>query len=180
MRKCTVYPNPENLQQCKESFKLLYYEAESDFANQMRPTWDSSTYTHVDVVAADETFTSSADSVVNTEIRSVPVTKEGVYFAFHDEGACTSLLSIRIYYILCPSTTVNFAIFPDTSSATDSIAVVEAKGECVEHAAEEAPPSYLCQADGLWYFQTGGCKCLPSFEPVSDYACAGKHGVLFF
>ena len=56
MRKCNEYPDPQKLQQCKESFKLLYYEAESDFANAMMPTWDTATYRHVDVIAADQTF----------------------------------------------------------------------------------------------------------------------------
>jgi len=53
-RKCTKYPDPGRLQQCKESFKLLYYEAESDFANSMMPTWDEETYRHVDVIAANK------------------------------------------------------------------------------------------------------------------------------
>ena len=56
MRTCQMFPDPENLHQCRESFKLYYYEAESDFANSMMPTWDTETYSHVDVVAADQTF----------------------------------------------------------------------------------------------------------------------------
>ena len=61
MRKCTKYPDPGRLQQCKESFKLLYYEAESDFANAMMPTWDEDTYRHVDVIAANRVFSDIND-----------------------------------------------------------------------------------------------------------------------
>jgi len=52
-RECTKYPDPGRLQQCRESFKLLRYDAESDFANAMMPTWDEATYAYVDVIAAD-------------------------------------------------------------------------------------------------------------------------------
>jgi len=70
MRKCTKYPNPGRLQQCKESFKLLYYEAESDFANAMMPTWDEETYRHVDVVAANKVFVDlNQTALINTETR---------------------------------------------------------------------------------------------------------------
>ena len=54
--QCEVYPNPENVQQCRESFKLLYYAADSDIANERRPSWDAVTYRHLDAVAADSTF----------------------------------------------------------------------------------------------------------------------------
>ena len=48
--------------QGKESFKLLYYEAEGDFANAMMPTWDEDTYRHVDVIAADKVDLSNSIS----------------------------------------------------------------------------------------------------------------------
>ncbi len=175
MRKCTKYPDPALLQQCKESFKLYYYEAESDFANEMMPTWDIETYSHVDVVAADHTFDDTSDAFINTEIRSISITRQGVYFAFHDTGACTTLLSIRIYYKLCPNVTFNFATFPDTMTGQDVSSIVQQNGVCVNHAAIERPPSYLCKADGTWYFLSGGCKCMPGYERDSgDTNCSGK------
>jgi len=54
----------------------------------------------VDVIAADEgRFTNNNEVIINTETRSVPVTKKGVYFAFRDQGACLSLLAVKIYYL---------------------------------------------------------------------------------
>jgi hypothetical protein len=64
---------------------LLYYEADSDFANQMRPSWDENAYRHIDVIAADKVFADINDPVVNSETRSVAVTMNGVYFAFYDQ-----------------------------------------------------------------------------------------------
>ena len=34
--------------------------------------------------------------IINTETRSVEVNKKGVYFAFRDQGACLSLLAIKV------------------------------------------------------------------------------------
>jgi len=63
----------------------LYYEAESDLANAMRPSWDEQTYRHVDVIAADRVFADINDAVVNAETRSISVTQRGLYFAFYDQ-----------------------------------------------------------------------------------------------
>ena len=180
MRTCQMFPDPENLHQCRESFKLYYYEAESDFANSMMPTWDTETYSHVDVVAADQTFESIDEAVTNVEVRSVPITRRGVYFAFHDEGACTALLSIRIYYIMCEAVIVSLAVFPNTTSGPEMTSIVQEEGRCVPHAAIEHRPSYLCKADGTWYYPSGGCKCMPGYEPQGDKKCTGKSLVIFF
>lgn len=174
MRKCTKYPEPEQLQQCKESIQLYYYEAESDFANEMMPTWDTETYNHIDVVAADQTFTSRDDVVVNTEVRSVNLNRRGVYFALRDVGACISLMSFRVYYIMCPSVTLNFANFPNTTAGPQMTSIVQKYGTCINHAAIEMRPSYLCKADGTWYLLTGGCKCMPGYQPESNQTCSGR------
>ena len=176
MRKCTKFPEPGRLQQCKESFKLLYYEAESDFANYMMPTWDSDTYRHMDVVAADKIFSDNTDTTINTETRSVPITRRGAYFAFQDEGACTTLLSVRVYYIMCPKVVLNYSVFPNTTTGPDMSSVVQKGGTCVSHAAIEQPPSYLCKGDGTWDYLSGGCKCMPGYEPGvkgQEQICAG-------
>jgi len=67
----------------------LYYEADADVANALRPSWDEQAYRHIDVVAADRVFADIDDAVVNAETRSVAVTQRGVYFAFYDQVAAT-------------------------------------------------------------------------------------------
>ncbi|CAH1775983.1 unnamed protein product, partial [Owenia fusiformis] len=171
MRTCDEYPHPENLSQCKETFDLLYYEAESDFANSMMPTWDASTYKKLDTVAADRKFTDINHAEINTETRSIPITRKGVYFAFRDMGSCTSLIRVKVYYIQCPSTVVNFAIFPNTSTAQVVTDVVQTTGRCVEYAAAEREPSYLCKSSGIWYLPSGGCKCISGYQPEGQSKC---------
>lgn len=166
MRKCTKYPHPGRLQQCKESFKLLYYESDMDSADADHPAWDESTYRHVDVIAADKVFTELNRANVNSETRSIPVSRRGVYFAFFDQGACISLLSIRVYYIVCPSVTLKLAVFANTTTGPHLTSIVQREGNCVDHAVVDQLPSYLCKGDGNWYFLTGGCKCMPGYEPT--------------
>ena len=165
MRKCDHYPDPQTLQQCKESFSLLYYEAESDFANSHMPTWDTKTYRHIDAIAADYPSADRQQISTNTETRGVAITRRGVYFAFYDQGACMTLTRVRIYYVVCPSVVRNFAIFPNTTTGTEVAKIVQAEGVCVPGAAIANPPSYLCKGDGTWNFLVGGCVCMPGYEP---------------
>lgn len=146
--------------------------------------WDDDTYRHVDVVAANKVFVSVNETAINTETRSVPVAGGrggsggggggGVYFAFRDQGACTTLIAVRVYYIICPSTVANLAVFPDTSTGPEMTAVVQRTGVCVENAVVEQVPSYLCKGDGSWYFPTGHCRCAAGHEPREQQRCVGE------
>lgn len=99
IRDCKLFPHTART--CKETFTLLYYESDSNFASKDKPSWSDQTYKRVDRVTADSgRFTEKDNVKVNTEVRSVPVTKKGVYFAFRDEGACISLLGVRVSSIV--------------------------------------------------------------------------------
>lgn len=113
--------------------------------------------------------------IINTEVRSIPVTKKGVYFAFRDQGACISLLAIRVYYITCPEVTASFASFPATPTGRELTSIEQSNGVCVANAVEDSPPKYLCKGDGNWYLQGGGCLCKPGYEANTEkQTCNGK------
>lgn len=121
--------------------------------------------------------------IINTEVRSIPVTKKGVYFAFRDQGACISLLAIRVYYITCPEVTASFASFPATPTGRELTSIEQSNGVCVANAVEDAPPKYLCKGDGNWYLQGGGCLCKPGYESNAEkQTCNGKpiYLILYF
>lgn len=161
MRDCSLFPG--TALSCKETFSLLYYEF--DAATKEPPPWEPESYRLIDRIAADEgRFTSNTEVIINTEVRSVPVTKKGVYFAFRDQGACISLLAIKIYYITCPNITVNFSYFPETPTGREVTSIEQAKGQCVPNAAQDEIPKYLCKGDGKWYLMSGGCKCMAGYE----------------
>jgi len=173
VRSCSKFPDPASLQQCKESFRLFYSQSDADSAS----TFNESAFTYLDVIAANYVFNDNTDVTVNIETRSLAVGKRGIYFAFNDQGSCMTLMSILVYYVMCPSVISNYALFPNTSAASDLTSVVQVDGVCVPRASIEAPPKYLCKSDGSWYLLSGGCKCAPGYEPDQEIAqqCSGRN-----
>lgn len=187
MRDCNLFP--QMVLSCKETFALLYKEVDAPIqangpsiqsaANVSFAQSDS--YTLIDAIAADEgRFTSNNDVVINTEIRSIPVTKRGVYFAFRDQGACLSLISIKVYHMQCPQLTTNLAKFNATPTGRDLTSLVAVEGECVANSVQIEQPKMFCTADGQWNSMSSGqCKCLAGYEQQANgtrcQACpAGK------
>ncbi|XP_014679082.1 PREDICTED: ephrin type-B receptor 3-like, partial [Priapulus caudatus] len=167
MRDCTHFP--ATVRSCKETFSLLYYESEFDFADEAMPTWNARTYSMVDRIAADEgRFSDNNEVVINTEVRSVAASKRGVYFAFHDEGACISLLAVRVYYVTCPNITLNHAFFPETPTGREVSSIKQTIGGCVPNAAQSRTPSYLCTGGGQWDLLTGGCECVAGYQAIGQ------------
>ncbi|XP_067122135.1 ephrin type-A receptor 4-A-like isoform X2 [Centruroides vittatus] len=165
MRDCNLFPGMAL--SCKETFSLLYYEF--DAATKEPPPWEPESYKLIDRIAADEgRFTSTSEVIINTETRSIPITKKGVYFAFRDQGACLSLIAIKIYYVTCPNVTRNFAYFPSTPTGKEVTAIVPAEGQCVANAAIVDTPRLLCKGDGNWTLPSGGCKCMAGYESLGQ------------
>ncbi|XP_066998191.1 ephrin type-A receptor 5 isoform X2 [Anabrus simplex] len=165
IRDCSLFPG--NALSCKETFSLLYYEF--DAATREPPPWEPESYKLIGRIAAGEgRFNTNSEVIINTEVKSIPVTKKGVYFAFRDQGACISLLAIKVYYITCPEVTVNFAHFPTTPTGREVTFIEQATGKCVDNAEEVEPPTYLCKGDGKWYLPTGGCKCKAGYEADAE------------
>ncbi|XP_043470150.1 ephrin type-A receptor 4-A isoform X4 [Leptopilina heterotoma] len=164
-RDCSLFPG--NALSCKETFSLLYYEF--DAATKEPPPWEPDSYKLIGRIAAGEgRFNTNTEVIINTEVKSIPVTKKGVYFAFRDQGACISILAIKVYYISCPEVSVNFAHFPKTPTGREVALIEQAKGTCVAHAVKIEQPTFLCKGDGKWYLPAGGCHCKPGFQADSE------------
>nr|XP_022338524.1 ephrin type-B receptor 1-B-like isoform X3 [Crassostrea virginica] len=173
MRRCDGHSDPSTIKQCKETFNLYYYEADTDIANTQMPTWDSVSYTHIDKIAADNLYDSNTDIKLNTEVRDVSLSPGmgGVYIAFQDMGACVTLISIKISYIMCPNVTKNYAFFKETPVGRVNPGFEEHFGVCVPNAVEKTRPRYLCQSDGAWIYESGGCQCLSGYAGQDGTAC---------
>ncbi|XP_055863508.1 ephrin type-B receptor 1-B-like isoform X3 [Biomphalaria glabrata] len=174
MRKCSKLIDSTNLQQCKETFNLYYFDAGSDFANALRPSWDALTYKRIDKIAADKLFVDNTEQEYNEESRQIALTSNvrGVYFAIQDEGGCVTLVRVKVYYITCPNITVKFGFFPETPTGDRDFSVVSQKGTCVDNATQKTELSYLCRNDGMWYdFPKGECVCKPGFQGLEDTKC---------
>ncbi|CAG5865455.1 unnamed protein product [Menidia menidia] len=166
LRDCNSIPLV--LGTCKETFNLLYLEADDDQGSHFR----EHQFVKIDTIAADESFTQTdlGDRILklNTEVREVgPLSKKGFYLAFQDVGACVALVSVRVYFKKCPYTVRNLASFPDTVPL-DSQSLVEVKGSCVNHSKEEEPPRMYCSTEGEWLVPIGKCLCNPGYEERSS------------
>ncbi|XP_034947517.1 ephrin type-A receptor 4-B isoform X3 [Chelonus insularis] len=160
-RDCSLFPG--NALSCKETFSLLYYEF--DAATKEPPPWEPESYKLIGRIAAGEgRFNTNTEVVINTEVKSIPVTKKGVYFAFRDQGACISILAIKVYYISCPEVSVNFAHFPATPTGREVALIEQTIGTCVDNAVKIEQPTFLCKGDGKWYLPSGGCHCKPGYQ----------------
>ena len=123
---------------------LLYYEF--DAATREPPPWEPESYKLIDQIAADMgRFTDPTEVIINTETRSIEVTKKGVYFAFRDQGACLSILAVKVYYLACPAVNQGFAQFPQTPTGPEVTSILKISGKCVENAEVVDEPYNLCQ-----------------------------------
>ncbi|XP_068136484.1 ephrin type-A receptor 3-like isoform X2 [Hyperolius riggenbachi] len=163
LRDCNSLPGVSGT--CKETFNMYYYE--SNHNNNMLHIHESQ-FIKIDTIAADESFTQVdvGDRVMklNTEVRDISnLYKNGFYLAFQDVGACIALVSVRVFYKKCPMTIRNLALFHDTVTGGDS-ALVEVRGQCVNHSVEFDVPKMYCSADGGWLVPIGRCSCEPGYE----------------
>ncbi|XP_055604825.1 ephrin type-B receptor 5 isoform X2 [Uranotaenia lowii] len=162
IRDCSLFPG--NALSCKETFSLLFYEF--DAATREPPPWQPESYKLIGRIAAGEgRFNQNSDVDINVEVKSIAVAKKGVYFAFRDQGACISVLAVKVYYITCPAVTVNFAHFNETPTGREITIIEQQTGICVENAEAYESPTYLCKGDGKWTILSGGCRCKVGYEP---------------
>nr|XP_019957176.1 PREDICTED: ephrin type-A receptor 2-like [Paralichthys olivaceus] len=153
---------------CKETFNLFISEADADVGTNFR----KGQFRKVATIAPDE-VTRGRVLKVNTETRTVgPLSRKGFYLAFQDMGACVALLSVRVYYKMCPSTVQSLAAFPET--VADALTVVE--GACVENAVSQATPRIYCTTEGEWVVPVGQCQCLSGYETTGESCQACKPG----
>ena len=175
IRECKKYPG--ELRSCKETFQLLY--AESDYINssnetvQKPPPFSESNYKYLKTIAPnkvspqlfmiDQTTTDSPDSTNETVFKfpsssdvyrtdvdlAMRTQKKGIYLVFRDQGACVSLLSIKVYYTLCSSQINNLVIYPKTPTGSNVTDLVQRAGHCIENAESKITPFAYCQANGI-------------------------------
>ncbi|CDW57003.1 ephrin type A receptor 4 A [Trichuris trichiura] len=178
MRDCRHLP-PTALT-CKETFTLLYLETDGEVADAGELSINKSSFRLLDRITSNSAHNNGKEEMRrNSVVRSVAVNRQGIYFAFQDEGSCTSLLSVKVFYEVCEETLANFAWFEETPAGPELASIQETVGRCVENASylSSTPPKYICKADGTWDLLSGGCQCNAGFEKKNDYCspCEPNH-----
>lgn len=155
---------------CKETFNLFMSESDADVGMTFR----KGQFKKVATVAPDK-ISGKGEMNINTETKVVEsLSRKGFYLAFQDIGACVALLSVRVYYKICPEKVMELALFPETVAIPG---LRKVNGKCVDHAVAAELPHSHCSADGDWVVQVGRCLCQAGYEKVKD-SCQGKDMLL--
>lgn len=183
IRECKKYPG--EIRSCKETFQLLYIEANNDSTSSPH-NFDESNYKYLKTIAPNNvqsnqdstmfsslstksTTTKSNSDIFRTEVElPLQTKKKGVYLVFRDQGACVSLLSIKVYYTLCSSQISNLVIFPKTPTGSNVTDLIQRKGHCINNADSKNIPYAYCQTNGNWFITNNNdesniCQCRPGY-----------------
>lgn len=173
IRECKKYPG--EIRSCKETFQLLYHEVDGN-SNGTVPSFDEANYKYLKTIAPNSvqqqqqtsqhqqspgqtmisslsstkaSATKSSSDIFQTEVE-LPLQrgKRGVYLVFRDQGACVSLLSIKVYYTLCSSHVQNLVVFPMTPTGSNVTDLIQRQGHCIQNADSKMVPYAYCQTNG--------------------------------
>lgn len=153
IRDCSTFQTPSEIRSCRETFELYIHENDDEDNDLL---WSS--YKLVDIIAGNR-FTSNNyasqsspsngnNLTVNVKTRGISVAKNGFYIAFRDQGACVSLLYVKIFYRLCEDTTVGLVHFPETPTGAHLTDIVERHGICMVNSKMMAKPLGFCKGNG--------------------------------
>uniref|UniRef100_A0AAY4C3M6 receptor protein-tyrosine kinase n=1 Tax=Denticeps clupeoides TaxID=299321 RepID=A0AAY4C3M6_9TELE len=162
---------------CRETFGLFLAETDSDVGTTFR----KGQFRKVATVAPDEVTVDRSGGKaalrVNVETRTVgPLSRRGFYLAFQDSGACVALISVRVFYTTCPSTTKSLVTFPEKITEASLTEVV---GTCVKNAVapdQAPPPRMYCTTEGEWVVPVGQCQCGAGYQAFGEICQACEEG----
>ena len=186
IRECKKYPG--EIRSCKETFQMLY--AESD--GMASTNFSESSYKYLKTIAPNSdvqngaspqslassttssTTSSTSSPIFKTEVDlALRSNKKGVYLVFRDQGACVSLLSIRVYYTLCSAQINNLVVYPKTPTGSNLTDLIQRSGSCVQNAETKQTPFAYCQTNGNWFF-------VNSDETIGANMCFCKPGYYYY
>lgn len=178
IRDCSTFQTPNEIRSCRETFELYIHETDWPDESQQ---WSS--YKLIDILAGtrftSNNYASSSSSsnrnnlTVNVKTHGIAVNKKGFYIAFRDQGACISLLYVKIFYRLCEERTIGLIHFPETSTGGVLTDIIERYGICAINSKMISKSLGFCKGNGEWTFQEmsldDSCHCQEGYEYLIDH-----------
>ncbi|CAF0738708.1 unnamed protein product [Didymodactylos carnosus] len=176
VRDCSSFSNPDEIRSCRETFELYIYETDENSND-----WNVQSYKLIDIIAGNRFTSSNGDSslsgmnnnndpkdVVNVKSRGIAINKKNFYIAFRDQGACISLLYVKIYYRLCEEKIISLVRFPETATGAHLTDIEQRDGLCIDNTQMVYKPIGMCKGNGEWTFQEASlresCLCRDGYE----------------
>ncbi|XP_019862227.1 PREDICTED: ephrin type-B receptor 1-B-like isoform X1 [Amphimedon queenslandica] len=107
-----------------------------------------------------------------TESESFAVSSSGLYLAIWDQGSCTVINRIVVFYNVCPYQILNKAIYPETVAPQgDFDPDKNVDATCIDNASPTSSNilSLRCRLLGVW-IGSASCQCNPGYE-ANDTVC---------
>lgn len=172
IRDCSTFQTPNEIRTCRETFELYIKETDEEEKH-----FQSSYYQLVDTIAGNR-FTSnnfanpnssiSSNLTVNVKNRGISIEKQGFYLGFRDQGACVSLLYVKVFYRQCEPTDQGLVHFEQTPTGASLTDIIERDGQCAVNSKMIRRPLAFCKGNGQWTFQDillrDSCQCQEGYE----------------
>ena len=156
LRNCDVTLN------CQRTFNTHVYETSmiSDAARRRIER-----YRQVQRVSPDVT---TGARVNETVIVNFQTSQPLFYFAIEDEATCIVITRILVFYIVCPSQTIDLISTPEIIAPATGVTDVEATCALSNAMTEDGdPPKLSCSPEGTWTALGSGCRCAPGYGFVN-------------
>ena len=152
---------------CRHEFDLYVYQTTTKLTNVPMPP-PIGGYKKISNVTATELGDKSSRPT-NTKTISVAIKdrNSSVVLAVHDQGACLGLLSFRVSYNVCPSSTLPDLLMslPKTFPPNVTSEAVKVNGTCIANSVSASGETYaFCQSNGEWNTsERAKCQCERGF-----------------
>ena len=156
-------------QQCgQQTFGLWTYQTnEPDEMNRGNVSYYS--YAHVCLIH-------TAVDGATTDSETFAMSSSGLYVAILDEGSCTVIDRIVIFYNVCPYQIMNKAVYPETVAPQGNFDPDKnVHATCIDNASPTSSGSLniKCRILGVW-IGSASCECNPGYE-ANDTVCQGTN-----
>ena len=107
--------------------------------------------------------------IITSETKSILVKGNYVILAFHNYGACSILLSVKVTYNVCPDETLSSSLvsLQRTVAPANDSATIRVEGNCTKDAVQVSGSLFVhCESNGEWSTTglAGKCICTEDME----------------
>ena len=150
---------------CVHVFDLYVYQSDqfiSDLSLYPDPLINSVAYEKVAEIK-------QATNKITSETISILVTGKYVILAFHNNGSCSTLFSVKVTYNVCPDETLGSSLMslPRTVAPANDSQPIRVEGNCIKDAVQVSGSLFVhCESNGEWNTTglKGKCICKEDME----------------